>query len=76
MASEEGRGSYSDPEVARLVCGYLNETNCEETKNSLIEEASPDLKLREFASLVDQGVLRTYDVDGLSLTDILNEYAQ
>ena len=74
--TSEGRRGFSAPEVARLVCGYLQNSNCEETKQNFLEECSPDLKLREFASLVDQGVLRTFDVDGLSLTDILSEYAE
>lgn len=63
-------------EVARLVCGYLHSKDCTNTKATFIEECPPELKIREFASLVDQGILRTFDVNGLTLDDILEEYAQ
>ena len=62
-------------EVARLVCGYLHNNGCTNTKSTFLEECPPELKIREFANLVDQGILRTFDVDGLTLDDILNEFA-
>ena len=68
-------GSFTASEASRLVCGYLQTTGCDETKEKFLEESAPDLKLRDFANLVDQGILRTFDVDGRSLLDILNEYA-
>jgi len=69
-------GGFSASEVARLVAGYLQNSECPQTKDQFVEECSPDLKVREFSALVDQGILRTFDVDGLTLTDILNEYAE
>jgi hypothetical protein len=68
-------GNFMPSEVARLVCGYLDRSECDEAKRAFLEECPSELKLREFASLVDQGLLRTFDVDGLNLVDILNEYA-
>ena len=68
-------GTFTASEVARLVCGYLQTSGCDETKEKYLEESAPELKLRDFANLVDQGILRTFDVDGRSLLDILNEYA-
>ena len=68
-------GTFTASEVARLVCGYLQTTGCDETKQRFVEESAPDLKLGDFANLVSQGILRTFDVDGRSLSDILNEYS-
>ena len=66
---------FPAPKVARLVYGYLQSTNCEETKKLFLEECSPNLKLREFASLAeDESLGLTWNIDGLSLLDILDEY--
>ena len=73
MASNPG---FSASEVARLVMGYLEAQNCKQTAESLTQECPQDLKLKEFAALVSQGILRNFDVDGQSLNDILTEYKE
>ena len=68
---------FSEIKVARLVCGYLQHLDCKETKTSFVEECSPRLKLREFASMVDDPDMHmNWNVEGLSLLDVLNEYAR
>ncbi len=63
-------------EIARLVCGYLDTNDLNQSKEAFLEESPADLKLRSFADLVDQGLLRNFDVEGLSLVDMLNEYKE
>ena len=70
-----GSRMFSAQEIARMVSGYLLQNNCAETHKSFLEEASSDLKLREFAELVITCNLN-WNVDGRSLLDILNEYSE
>ena len=70
-----GSRMFSAQEIARMVSGYLLQINCEETHKSFLNEASSDLKLREFADLVETCNLN-WNVDGRSLNDILNEYSE
>ena len=74
MASSSG--GFTASEVSRLVMGHLKTMNCNETSQKFVEECPPDLQLAQFSALVDQGILRTFDVDGLNLMDILNEYKE
>ena len=66
---------FSAPEVARLVYGYLHDTTCKKTKVSFLEECAAGPDLKKIVDLVEQGILRSFDIDGLTLQDILNEYA-
>ena len=59
-----------------MVMGHLKTMNCNETSEKFVEECPPELQLAQFSALVQQGILRTFDVDGLSLVDILNEYKE
>ena len=74
MASSSG--GFTASEVSRLVMGHLKTMNCNETSEKFVEECPPELQLAQFSALVQQGILRTFDVDGLSLVDILNEYKE
>ena len=79
MMASAGDG-FSAPEVARLVYGYLHGTNCNEAKDSFLEECAAGPDLKKIVDLVEQpqGILRGFDIakiDGLTLQDILNEYA-
>ena len=60
-------------EVARLVAGYLTGAGCNRTRNVFVSEHGD---LAEFSGLVRRGLLRTVDstLDGLQLTDLINEY--
>ena len=70
-------GIFPAPKVARLVYGYLQNTNCEDTKKMFMEECSPDFKLRQFACLAeDQSLGLNWNIDGQSLLDILDEYTR
>ena len=73
MAENPG---FTASEVARLVMGYLQSQNCQQTAEKLTQECPEDLKLKEFSALVSAGILRTFDVDGQSLNDILTEYKE
>ena len=68
-------GTFPASKVARLVYGYLQNSNCEVTKKMFLEECPPSLKLREFAILAeDESLGLNWDIDGQSLSDILDEY--
>ena len=71
-----GSEMFSEIKMARLVCGYLQHIDCEHTKMTFLDECPPRLKLKEYASLVDDPDMHmSWNVEGLSLMDILDEYA-
>ena len=61
-------------EIARLVAGYLTSSGCLQTRSTFINE---NAVLAEFSGLVQRGILRSVDstLDGLCLTDLINEYS-
>ena len=76
LVKMETCSGFSEAEIGRLVCGYLTSLGCKSTIEKFLQESKAELKIREFASLVDQGILKNFDVDGLNLVDVLYEYSQ